>query len=214
MKKRLISLPTAWAAIWLLSACNGLFDGLYDEPDDEIIAGFGFQTSCGSETAGVIYIDATSYTDWVYINFSDQKVYTINVENEAPQSWDIAVHRYDVKTNGGKAIETAYSTIADAIKADYADDLLTADQWTTQQIVTDMSTMMDDYLSYVESYYNPELSKWLNVDTSTMPPVYTLSDKVYIIELADKVKAAVKLVNYMDETGVKGFLTIEYICPF
>ena len=212
--KRLISLTTAGAALWLLSACNGLFGGVYDQPDDDFVSDFGFQTPCGPETAGIIYIDATSYTDWVYIDFSEKKTYTVNVEQEAPQSWDIAVHRYDVKTNGGKVLETHYTNITDAVKSEYSGETMTADQWTTQQIIIDMSTMMDGYLGYVESYYNPVLSGWLDVDTSTMPPIYTPSGKVYVVQLADNTKAAVQLVNYMDETGVKGFLTIEYIYPF
>lgn len=85
-----------------------------------------------------------------------------------------------------------------------------ADVWTTNVIVTDMSTMMDGYLSYTESFYNPELSKWLDVDKSTMPPIYTLSGKRYFVNLGDGREVALRLINFMNESGVKGFLTIEY----
>ena len=206
--KRLISLTTAGAALWLLSACNGILDGISDEPDNVNNTGTGF------ENEGEIFIDATSYTQWVYIDFSEQSIVTLGYDEDAPQNWDIAVHRYDVKTNGAKVVETNYSDFDQAITATIDEADLVSDIWTTNQIVIDMSTMMDGYLGYTESYYNPELSKWLNVDTSTMPPIYTPSGKVYIVYLPDGTRAGVKLLNFMNDMQVKGYMTIQYMYPF
>lgn len=190
----------------LLSACNGILDGIYDEPDNENNTGF--------ENEGEIFIDATSYTQWVYIDFSERSTVTLGYDEDAPQNWDIAVHRYDVKTNGAKVVETNYSDFDQAITATIDEADLVSDIWTTNQIVIDMSTMMDGYLGYTESYYNPELSKWLNVDTSTMPPIYTPSGKVYIVYLPDGTRAGVKLLNFMNDMQVKGYMTIQYMYPF
>ena len=88
------------------------------------------------------------------------------------------------------------------------------DVWTTAKIAIDMSGMMDGNIVYMASYYNEELSKWLNVDKSNMPPTYTLSNKVYMVKLKDGTYAAVRLTNYMNASGVKGFMTIDYIYPF
>ena len=192
----------------LLSACNGILDGIYDEPDNVNNTGTGF------ENEGEIFIDATSYTQWVYIDFSEQSTVTLGYDEDAPQNWDIAVHRYDVKTNGAKVVETNYSDFEQAITATIDEADLVSDIWTTNQIVIDMSTMMDGYLGYTESYYNPELSKWLNVDTSTMPPIYTPSGKVYIVYLPDGTRAGVKLLNFMNDMQVKGYMTIQYMYPF
>lgn len=74
-----------------------------------------------------------------------------------------------------------------------------------------MSTMMDGYLSYAESSYNRELSRWLDVDKSTMPPIYTMSGKVYLVNLRDGRRVALRLDNYMDGSGIKGYLTIRYM---
>ena len=194
------------ASMGLLSACNGILDGIYDEPDNENNTGF--------ENEGEIFIDATSYTQWVYIDFSEQSIVTLGYDEDAPQNWDIAVHRYDVKTNGAKVVETNYSDFDQAITATIDEADLVSDIWTTNQIVIDMSTMMDGYLGYTESYYNPELSKWLNVDTSTMPPIYTPSGKVYIVYLPDGTRAGVKLLNFMNDMQVKGYMTIQYMYPF
>ena len=194
------------ASMGLLSACNGILDGIYDEPDNENNTGF--------ENEGEIFIDATSYTQWVYIDFSERSTVTLGYDEDAPQNWDIAVHRYDVKTNGAKVVETNYSDFDQAITATIDEADLVSDIWTTNQIVIDMSTMMDGYLGYTESYYNSELSKWLNVDTSTMPPIYTPSGKVYIVYLPDGTRAGVKLLNFMNDMQVKGYMTIQYMYPF
>ncbi len=194
------------ASMGLLSACNGILDGIYDEPDNENNTGF--------ENEGEIFIDATSYTQWVYIDFSERSTVTLGYDEDAPQNWDIAVHRYDVKTNGAKVVETNYSDFDQAITATIDEADLVSDIWTTNQIVIDMSTMMDGYLGYTESSYNPELSKWLNVDTSTMPPIYTPSGKVYIVYLPDGTRAGVKLLNFMNDMQVKGYMTIQYMYPF
>ena len=194
------------ASMGLLSACNGIMDGIYDEPDNENNTGF--------ENEGEIFIDATSYTQWVYIDFSERSTVTLGYDEDAPQNWDIAVHRYDVKTNGAKVVETNYSDFDEAITATIDEADLVGDIWTTNQIVIDMSTMMDGYLGYTESSYNPELSKWLNVDTSTMPPIYTPSGKVYIVYLPDGTRAGVKLLNFMNDMQVKGYMTIQYMYPF
>ena len=42
----------------------------------------------------------------------------------------------------------------------------------------------------------------------------TLSNKVYMVKLKDGTYAAVRLTNYMNASGVKGFMTIDYIYPF
>jgi len=133
---------------------------------------------------------------------------TLPVEAPAPATWDIAVHRYDAKTQRchrlGPHASGDFTTLTPA-------GTPVADEWTTQTIVTDMSTMMDGYLSYAESSYNRELSGWLDVDKSTMPPIYTMSGKVYLVNLRDVRRVALRLDNYMDGSGIKGYLTIRYM---
>ncbi len=198
-----------------LTGCNGIMSGIYDELDSNESPDFGFLNPSNQGTPGTIYIDATSYTDWTYIDFANKKIETVDVEADAPQTWDIAVHRYDVKTNGGKVLETQHAEFDKArTLIGQSTDGYASDVWTTEKIAIDMSTMMDGYLSYIASDYNAELSRWLEVDTSTMPPIYTPSDKVYLIKLKNGSLAAVKLADYMDSTGVKGFMTIQYIYPF
>lgn len=196
----------------MFSSCNDVLGSLYDEP--EATSEYGFIEPCTPDSPGLIYINATYYTVWTYISFEDRRVDSLSVTAEAPARWDIAVHRYDTKTDHAKVIATPLTDISQARGWENTGHLPeVADIWTTDKIVTDMSTMMDGYLSYADSWYNPELSKWLNVDTGTMPPIYTLSDKVYIICLENGERAAVKLEGYMNSAGVKGYMSIQYIYP-
>lgn len=201
-------------AMLSLSACNGLFEGIYDEPFAEDKRAFGFISVDDQHHTGRIYLDATDYTEWHYIDLLNKTVTTQKTDEKAPASWDFAVHRYDAKTNGGAALESTaadFSSLPPLSAFPEAD--FTADEWTTDRIAIDMSQMMDSIILYTEDYYNPCLSKWFKVDKSTMPPIYTLSGKVYLLRLADGSHAALRLSNYMNSAGVKGFMTIDYLYP-
>ncbi len=195
----------------LLSACNGIFSDLYDDAPASTAAEYGFIELATPTRVGKIYVDATSYTRWVYLTFSTLQMDTLQVTDTAPAAWDVALHRYDAKTCGGAVAETSARDFSELSTATIGE--FTGDVWTQQQIVTDMSHMMDGYLSYQPSDYNPCLSQWLDVDTSSMPPTYTLSGKIYLIRLADGTCAAVRLSNFMNASSVKGYLTIEYLYP-
>lgn len=207
MSKKIVSFLLAGVAVMSLSSCDGIFSDIYDNPQHTDVPEYGFIAPATQTVPGTIYIDATSYTHWVYIDFSTMTAETLPVEAPAPATWDIAVHRYDAKTDGATVSATASGDFTTLTPAGTP----VADEWTTQTIVTDMSTMMDGYLSYTESSYNRELSRWLDVDKSTMPPIYTMSGKVYLVNLRDGRRIALRLDNYMDGSGIKGYLTIRYM---
>lgn len=199
----------------LLPSCNGIFHGIYDSDDEKTYSRFGFVEYDPSRNSGTVYIDATDYTQWVYLDFHGRTATAAGMEAEdAPADWDIAVHRYDVKTNGASALETGITGLeifvssGEMLQGDYVEDV-----WTTDRIIVDMSGMMDGNIGYSESWYNSEISKWIDVDTGTMPPVYSMSRKVYAVKLSDGTNLALKLSNYMDASGVKGYMTIEYVYP-
>ncbi len=211
-------LGAAVTAVALLSSCNGMFSGIYDNEDEstKFDTDYGF-IGAGDDGSMRIYIDASSYTVWNYLDLHNRRAVSEEIggeENTEPEKWDFAVHRYDTKTNSGRVMATSLTSLAQAASLTSAPaGEWTEDIWTTNKITVDMSHMMDGYLVYDESFYNPTLSGWLNVDTSSMPPSYSMSDRVYLLELADGTHAAIKLVNYMYNAGVKGFMTIDYIYP-
>ena len=175
---------------------------------------YGFILIDEGTRTGRIYIDATDYTEWHYVDLHGKQVTTTPVGEAAPETWDFAVHRYDTKTNGGTVWESQAGSF-DALPApgSVSEEQWTADEWTTDRITVDMSQMMDGIILYAEDYWNPCLSRWLDVDTSTMPPIYTLSGKIYLLRLNDGTCAALRLVNFMNDAAIKGYMTIDYLYP-
>lgn len=197
-----------------LAACNGIFEGIYDMPTTGTGNEYGFILVDEGTRTGRIYIDATDYTEWHYVDLHDKRVTTTRVGDAAPATWDFAVHRYDAKTRGAAVWESTANAF-DALPEpeSVSEGLWVEDEWTTDRIAVDMSQMMDGVILYAEDYWNPCLSRWLDVDTSTMPPAYTLSGRVYLLRLSDGTHAALRLVNFMNDAAVKGYLTIDYRYP-
>ena len=215
MKCKQTGLCLSGAALLLsLTACNGIFEGIYDKPAVDVVNDYGFIIVDEGTRTGRIYIDATNYTEWHYVDLKNKQVTTTQVGDAAPETWDFAVHRYDTKTNGGTVWESQAGSF-DALPApeSVSEELWTADEWTTDRITIDMSQMMDGVILYAEDYWNPCLSRWLDVNTSTMPPVYTLSGKIYLLRLSDGTFAALRLTNFMNDAAIKGYMTIDYLYP-
>lgn len=206
--------PVAAAALLPLQACDGLFGDLYDEPQAEVKKEYGFVSVDAATNSGRIYVNATSYTEWHYVDFKTQEVVTRGVDDEAPAQWDFALHRYDTKTNGGSVAETDATELSRLRGTGMpAADAFAPDTMTTRRIIVDMSGMMEGRIGYAASPYSRTLSRWLNVDTSIMPPVYTSSNRVYLLRMADGSVAALRLANFMNDAAVKGYMTIDYQYP-
>ena len=176
-----------------LSACNGMFEGIYDDP---------IESEMEIKESSFSQINTTEYTNWVY-------------KSEIPAEWDLAIHRYDIKTNEGAAYQTTYTNI-DELKASGklpAEENFIKDEWTTDKIAIDMSGMMEGNIKYTEDYRNEILSGWLNVDTSSMPPIYTMSNQVYLIRLKDNTYAAIRFTNYTNARGIKGYIDFDFLYP-
>lgn len=201
-------------ALFSFSACNGILSGIYDDPP--VIKDFGFIEVDNKTNSGRIYIDTRAYEKWVYIDFHAHEIDSMMISDDMsdPAQWDIAVHRYDTKTNGATVLETSFANLSDLrASGKLPEGTYIADEMTMEKIAIDMSGMMEGNIVYAKSYYNTELSKWLFVDTSGMPPSYNPSNKVYVIKLKDNTSAAVRLINFRDATNNTGFMTIDYIYP-
>ncbi len=193
-----------------LSACNGIFENIYDAP---------IETEMEIKENSFSQVKTVEYTEWAYIELSNRKVTTVPIgeeyESQIPEDWDFAIHRYDIKTNGGAACQTRYTSIDDLKTSGKLPDEkdFVKDEWTTDKIAIDMSGMMDGNIVYTESYRNAVLSGWLDVNTSTMPPVYTMSNQVFLIRMKDNTYAAIRFTNYMNVRGIKGYIDFDFSYP-
>lgn len=246
------SLPMAlfFTATISLASCDGMFDGIYDEPDDETAnvadaedvtievtdstgntitvtgttsdTGFGFIAYDSSTRRGTIYVNSTDYYTWTYLNAHNLTTDTLIIDLELddpladePEEWDLALHRWDVRTNGGAVLETDYESLDDLeASGEIPSGTYVEDEW-YEYVSVDMSGMMSGVIGYMSCYCNLELGKWMDVDTSNMPPTYTPSGKVYMLLNSDGSYMALILSNYMKTGGsTKGYLTIDYIFPY
>ena len=190
-----------------LCAC----DGIYDDPSE---------LPSQDETGQAFhYIDATDYRRWVYIRLAEKDTLGVAIDDTAsvPSQWDLALHRYDVKTNGMSAFETDYTSLAtlqsnlqegrfelpveEAFEADVADS-----------IIIDMSTMMDGYLTRAPSLRNSVLSRWLDVDMRSMPPIYTPSGRVYLLRTADGTTLSLLFTGFTNPRlhGAQGWISFVF----
>ena len=198
-------------SLLVFNACEGIFGGLYDEPLPKTEYGF-IETK--EDNSGTIYIDATSYTRWTYVNLKRKRIDTANIPmgQAEPEEWDFALHRYDVQTNGGSAYETNFSSLEQLREEGIpAAAFFTPDS--LSRIAIDMSGMMDGIIVYDTCPLNFTLSRWIEVNTSTMPPVYTLSMKPYVLRLSDGSHAGLLFSNFTNASLAKGYITINYIYP-
>ena len=206
------------STVWLLASCdkNDSIDNEGDKPQ---------QNYDGKVKSGTFYVDATSYTQWIYIDLHGESLSmttsTISLEDYSesgvPESWDFAMHRYDVKTNGGGVMQTSFDSIEqlESSMTQAPDEGWTEDVYSDKSITVDMSHMMEGYIVYAPGHKNETAGQWLSVDTSNMPPSYSKSDKVFLYRFADGTCAAIQLKNYMsdDKNMTKGWMTVLYKYP-
>ena len=234
-----------------------MFGNLYDEPDDNP----HILTQSGS-----LYIDATSWTDWYYIDLKaladsttrqkavelTSKPYAIPMSlsgvddgvtgiyiywydvwgqgikvNEfssfvpadsqpEPEEWTLAVHRNNVRTNGGAVAETSQTDIDNFSMTTEELSLLTftEDEWTENAVWADQSQMLNCYIGSQGIRINNVLSSWLTVDLPPIPPAFTHNNHIFVLRLSDGTYAALQLANYLSPSGTKCFLTINYKYPY
>lgn len=270
-KNNLLKMTVAGVGLLMLTACNGLFDDIYDKPEPIVPA------------KGQLVIDATSWTDWYYVDLDElhrltmegdedgllkaqtlfqaypipmvatgekddteaghtaatqgkragQYMYWFDVfgegikknsfsyftptaEQTEPEKWTFAVHRNNVRTNGGAVLETTYTSMdelpenSDAFK----NMKFTEDEWTENEVWDSQEQMLMCYVPSQGIEINKVLSSWLSMEIPPMPPSFSMNNHVFILRLKNGSYAALQLENYLSPKGAKCYLTINYKYPY
>lgn len=205
-----------------LTSCDGMFEGVYDEPVAEQQSEFGFKnTTIISATEGMpaysrgwLYVKTVEYTEWSYIDFETRTIGCAGVWDEYDGDWDIAIHRYEVKTNKGKVRKTEYSDFdvllaQNQLKAEE----YKADEWSENRVAIDLSGILDYNVIFLPTYVSNVID-WVQVIYPPYPPTYKSHDKIFVVELEDGNRVGLRLENYVNNNGVKAYLTIEFVYPF
>ena len=242
-----------------LTSCTGIFDDIYDQPQNEL-----------PPAKGQLIVDATSWTNWYYIDLkhlqqlteagddeallkaqtehkawpipmtltgegdghSGQYLYWFDVLGEGidhnefrsytpcdaqpePAEWTFAVHRNNVRTNGGAVFKTQYTSLdqlpqtSDAFK----NETFVADEWSEKEVWDNKDQMLLGLVPSQGININTVLSSWLGFRFN-IPPDYIPDSHVFILRLKDGTYAALQLADYLSPAGKKCWLTINYKYPY
>ena len=139
--------------------------------------------------------------------------YTPTAEQDDPANWTFAIHRNNVRTNGGSAYETQLTDINAVTKADYAAATFTEDTWSENEVWDDQTLMLMKYVPSQGINTNKVLSSWLRMEITTPPPTFYHNNHVFILRLKDNTYAALQLADYISPAGTKCCMTIKYRYP-
>ena len=142
--------------------------------------------------------------------------FTPTAEQPEPEKWHISVHRNNVRTNGGAAHETSYTSMSELPESSeaFADATFTPDTWNELDVWTIREQMLQGFVGNQGIRVNPVLSSWLKLEIPPVPPAFTLNNHVFIVRFDDDTYAAIQLENYQNAAGVKCCLTINYKYPY
>lgn len=242
--------------IWLPS-CNGILGDIYDEPPVQKQA----------VMAGSLFIDASEWDKWHYIDLKQINDSTLNDQSDLwqtyripisrdvtdihpqaettgiysywydvfgaglsnhefrgfaptdsqpePETWTFAVHRNNIRTNGGAACETRYLSVDELPEGtQWLEELdFVPDTWNEKDVWTIQDNMLSGIIGNQGIRINEVLGAWLTVEIPPMPPLFRHNPSVFILRLSDGSYAALQLVDYMDSKGTKCNLTIKYRYP-
>lgn len=138
------------------------------------------------------------------------RYFTQTEEQEAPEEWTFAVHRSEVRTNGGAVLETSLTNIMDVNIKDWKDSSFQPDVWSETDVWDDPSQMLLQLIPCQGIYINKVLSSWLSLG---LMPNYIMNNHVFLLRLSDGSYAALQLVNHLSPSGVRCCLTIKFRYP-
>lgn len=171
-----------------------------------------------------IVVDASDYTKWVYINFDKGEVVSVSAP-ETDLSWDLGLHRYDFKTNGGtsgKGKGAAARTTQKDLKADIPapkDSEWTLDREGMLLMKFDMSKHDMEYKKQSANFLLTSEPKgqgkpgYLNkgiISSEGMPPTVTIDPSVFLVRSAAGQIVRVRVLDYQNATKKTGYITLEY----
>lgn len=135
-------------------------------------------------------------------------------QQQEPEQWDIAVHRNNVRTNGGAVYQTTLTDITKAGNSTlYAAMPFVEDTWNETDVWTVNDQMLSGIIGNQRIKINTELGKWLTMDIPPMPPSFNYNGNVFIVRFSDGTYAALRLKNYKTPSNANCGLTIEYRYP-
>lgn len=187
-------------------------------------------------------VNASAYDSWTYINLitgatethpdagewiygGDGSIRSAVQAETVGIDWHIAVHRYEIKTNGASVFNTGETDIlgvtelpegtyvCDEVVA-YEDELVKDEAGEPCYLLSmDMSNMMNGNIGYA---HNPSINRVLSdgitrTATGSMPPtLYATTGEVFALKWDDGSWAALQITEAYGTTGSSGYMSFNY----
>ena len=136
--------------------------------------------------------------------------YIYEVDGEGAFDWDIALHMYDMRTNGGSVAKVTAATL-DAITSIPAETEFKTDE--DGSVISDLSLMMQGAIGYHYTTINPVLYDWVKrTPTGSMPPVlYELNAAdAFVVKTKDGSYVKVKFSDFTNDKGEDVYASFTY----
>ena len=171
-------------------------------------------------------IDATDYTKWVYLNFATGEL--VQVTDPANDlSWDLGLHRYDFKTNGGVSGKGKGAAVRIAKQKILTEEIPTPkdSQWELDREGLLLMQFEDDGLGSHRTKYEMQQANFLLssecdgrggflnkgiITQEGMPPQVYIDNAIFLIRTASGEIARLRVHDYQNNKKVRGHITIEY----
>lgn len=179
------------------------------------------------EEVKTVTINATDYTKWVYFNFEKGEVVEVAKPGE-DLSWDLGVHRYDFKTNGGTsgkgqgaAFKSKVKDISLAIPAPAADAWVVDSTWPLLMVFENQGNGKH-IIEYREESANFLLTSKTEeqglvlvsrgaIWSEGMPPQVTVNNAIYLIRTANGKLVRFRVLDYRNDRAQTGHIKFEYV---
>lgn len=179
-----------------------------------------------------ITVKAVNYNNWTYINLETGEMQSLRdfsawnywdedsivsttpaqgSEADIPMDWHIAIHRYDIRTNGGSVVNTGITDMESL--AEWPATGYEADTTLSNALCMDLTQMMDGIIGYAEtSKINKVLtSTIIRTPTNSMPPtIYSASKEVCVLKCKDGGLVKIQITDTYSDTGASGYVTLNY----
>lgn len=149
---------------------------------------------------------AGDYTHWYYYSFDEQKVTKTEVGADEPAVWDLAFHRFDIKTNDMGVIAYSaddYNKISEIPAEGYVLDV------ENDSIAVDMTDVMNGNIGYVPSHINQAISRFVTYSLESYPPVYTYHPKSFVLRTKNARFFKMKVLDWRNNS-LTANLILEY----
>lgn len=171
-------------------------------------------------------IDATDYTKWVYLNFSSGELVAVT-DPANDLSWDLGLHRYDFKTNGGSSGKGKGAAVRISKQKSLTAEIPTPadNQWILDREGLLLMHFVNNGDGNHQTKYEPQMANFLLtsecdglggftnkgiITQEGMPPQVYIDNAIFLIRTASGEIARLRVHDYQNNKKVRGHITIEY----